>query len=104
MHFESWREAGGFGCGMVLSPWSYLAKLLPWLKLMFLLSVSKSLTFLRTHSERQGFRMIGIRRESHHNGEVSSLRADMKHGAWEARGVHRAGPFGGNHSRRAAGG
>ena len=38
MHFESQREAGGFGYGMVLSPWSYLVKLLPRRKLMFLLS------------------------------------------------------------------
>lgn len=66
-------EAGGLWYVIFFSPWSYLAKLLLWLKLMFLISVLKSLMFLRTHSERQGFITLAMELESHHNGEMSSL-------------------------------
>lgn len=45
-------------------------KLLPWLKLVCLISVLKSLGFLRNHSERQGFVIVAIKPESHHNGKM----------------------------------
>lgn len=53
VHFGSCGKAGGLCYGMVFSPWSYLVELLPWLKLVFLISVLKSLMFLRIHRERQ---------------------------------------------------
>lgn len=62
---------------MVLRPWGYLAKLPPWLRLTFLISVLKSLVFLRTHSERQGLVIKAVRWDFDYNGEMSSLSMDM---------------------------
>lgn len=51
---------------------------------MFLISVLKSLVFLRTHSERQGWILKAIKWESDHNGEVSSLSVDRNR--WQGSG------------------
>lgn len=65
VHFGSCEEPGGLWDGMGFSPWSSLGKLFLWLKLVFLIFVLKSLMFLRTHSERQGFINIAIKLKSH---------------------------------------
>lgn len=78
VHFGSCREAVGLRSEMVLKLWGYLAKLPPWRRLTFLISVLKSLVFLRTHSKRQGLMIKAVKWESDHNGEMSSLSIDMK--------------------------